>query len=135
MSGPTWVSRALHYIKSALMGAALGVAIVAWNAWWERFTGRSPFDGRPLAEVSAVATIAGSVIGIIHHATRKIRLRGRLYDYGSWMMACTLGALVVIGPELPQRGFWWTVLFALWLGVSGGLAFGVISRQLNGHRW
>lgn len=135
MSDPTALSRALQYIKSALTGAMLGLLAVIGGAWWQTFTGQAPFEGRPLGEVGAVAMIAGGVIGFVHHGTRRIRTRGRLHEYGSWMVACTIAVFVVVASELPQKGLWWTVLFALWLGVSCGLAFGVISRQLSGHRW
>jgi ribose/xylose/arabinose/galactoside ABC-type transport system permease subunit len=135
MSDPTPRSRTPQYIKSALTGAMLGLATVVCGTLWQTFTRQIPFDGHPLGEVGAVALIAGGVVGFVHHGTRRIRTRGRLHEYGSWMMACTIGVFVVIAPELPQRGFWWTVLFALWLGTSCGLAFGVINRQLSGHRW
>lgn len=135
MSDPTPLSSASRYIKSALIGAVLALAAFVCGAWWQKFTGQVPFDGLPLGGVAAVALIAGGVIGFVHHGTRRIRARGRLHEYGSWMLACTIGVFVVTSPELLQRGFWSTVLFALWLGVSCGLAFGVISRQLSGHRW
>lgn len=132
-SDPTPLSRTPPYMKSAVTGVILGLALVVYAMLRQAFTKQAPFDWHTLGVWAAIATIAGPVIGVVHHATRKIRRRGRLYEYGSWMIACIIGVFVVLVPELPQNGFWWTVLFALWLGITCGAAFGLISRQLRGH--
>jgi hypothetical protein len=120
---------------AVLRGAALGITTVASGSIWN-----ARGEGRPVGwdELKGQVLIgggAGAVIALVVHFTRGYRERGRIQHYAAWMLACVIATFVFVMGDIPQQGWTYTILFSLWLGFSAGLAFGIIARQLNGHRW
>ena len=122
-------------VRAVLAGAGLGMMGVLWGAiWTARGQGRA-VDWHELEAQIVIGVSLGAVVGLVLHLTKIYRSRGKLQHYLSWTLACFAAVFVFLIPAIPEDGFTSTVLFSAWLGVSGGLAFGVISRQLSGHRW
>lgn len=122
-------------VRAVLAGAGLGMMAVVWGAIWSARGQGLGVDWHELKTNAATGMSAGAMIGLVLHLTQNYRSRGRIQHYLSWTLACVIAVFVLIIPAVPEEGLTYTLLFSLWLGASGGLALGVIARQLSGHRW
>lgn len=121
-------------IRAVLTGAGLGMIVGVLGTLWRVRGDGLPVDPAELITQGAAGTIAGAAVALVLHVTRDYRARGRIQHYCSWMLACVFGVFALVVPDLPEGG-WNVILFSLWLGTSGGLALGIIARQLSGYRW
>lgn len=120
-------------IGALLSGVVLGAVAGVWAAYWQDPTLSTPFDHRLAVLQAVIGALIGGVMALVLYLTRGFRSRGAIEHYLSWVLACVVGCIAFLSPELPRDGFVSVLSFSLFLGVCGGIAFGYIARELGEH--
>jgi hypothetical protein len=118
-------------LGAILSGVALGAVAGVWATYWQDPTSSESFNLRLAVQQAGIGALIGGVMAPVLFVTRRFRTRGTIEHYLSWMVACVVGCIAFLSPEVPRDGLLSVLLFSLILGVCGGIAMGYIARELG----
>lgn len=134
MTDPTPIAKP-SLSRAAITGAMVGLTFGIVGTVIPLNGVSTPYDTQVLATHALAGLVVGGVIGAANHLTRSFRAKGRLQHYSAWCVACILAAFLYLLPDGPTQGWGCVLMFSLWIGVSAGIAFGLVARKWAGHRW
>jgi hypothetical protein len=125
----------MSQLAVSVAGGAIVGAVLGMLGFWRSTAEGTSDPGLPLVVQIGLPALGGAAAGIVLHALKGIRGRGRLGHYMAWVSAGIVGMAGILLPELLDGVGVQEGALIVALGVGAGLGLGAFARQLSGHVW